>query len=210
MEKLGRSDIILSANYGWNFLSMAASFKRRTNRFESSPMENRDVSGPAARWLQRPLCRRYLTAVFSSAPTRLTGAARSQVVHWALGQLITGEIDVLGAWNNSAGQGANSAEVARSLHARGVEFVSFLLGNVPQEHPAACFPRAKPIVSFEQVLAVAAAQVPLRRRPGLLRELRALVEADSREEALAELARFRRTGLGESYPVVIQLWDKAL
>lgn len=75
-----------------------------------------------ARWLSRPLCRRYAAGFFSHAPVTVThgGAPEMRLIHWAIGSLQDGESEILGAW-------FEQAVMADDLKARGVEGFGYQL-----------------------------------------------------------------------------------
>lgn len=127
-------------------------------------------------WLRRPLCRRYAVVAFSAASRlQVTGAvAPSRTVWWALGTLINGDCEILGAWNSNA-EGAIPAEVFGGLYDRGVEYITYAAGDLAASQAAfsAAYPRAVLLPSIEQSLAAVLASVRSAHRTvmsGLLRE----------------------------------------
>jgi transposase-like protein len=164
-------------------------------------------------WLTRPLCRRYVVAVFSFSTTRLKAEPASlQPVCWAMGSLINGEVEVLGAWLMHDVGLAPTAAAFGELHARGAEFVRVGVGLPPAaEQPFKNVYRLGDRVdSVAQLLEAAVAIVPRRHRMEVSAQLRSVAEAETLERARSELAKFQGTTLGESYPAVVQLWSEAL
>ncbi len=81
-------------------------------------------------WLQRPLCRRYALAMFDLAAVRVREAKdfRDGSVPWALGWLIDGQCEPLGAWAEPETASEGALRVVGDLKARGVERLSYVAG----------------------------------------------------------------------------------
>ena len=79
----------------------------------------------------RPLCRRYFLCVFNVAVLRWTEGADAQdrIVHWALGWLIDGECESLGAWIEPAGGAHDLSWLIADLKIRGVERIWYATGT---------------------------------------------------------------------------------
>ncbi|MFG6432876.1 transposase [Pelomonas parva] len=165
-------------------------------------------------WLSRPLCRRYIAAVFSSTDQLrlIANADGPQVICWALGSLINGESEVLGAWLSKDGTFSPRSSVFGELKARGAEFIRLGVGNLAGEDASfkLAYCHGEIVDSVEQALEAVAARVPPRHRQEMLRCFRAAAEAETLELGRSELARFQGSGLGEKYPDVVQLWGDAL
>lgn len=89
----------------------------------------RDAASPAA-WLNRPLCRRYESAIFDIATVRLRtadGLVRRRV-RWAFGWLADGECEALGGWMDPADGVPDPRRLLAGLQARGLERVRYLAG----------------------------------------------------------------------------------
>ena len=174
----------------------------------------RDVNVSTDCWVHRPLCRRYAAAVFScTGKLDLTAnAGQPQAICWALGSLINGEGEVLGAWLNQDTTATAMPAVFGELQARGAEFIRFGVGDF--RGAEASFKRTyrhgEIVVSVEQAIESIAAQVPPRHRLDVSNQLRAAAEAESLEAALSELGRFQASSLGERYPEVVRHWGDAL
>jgi hypothetical protein len=92
----------------------------------------------------RPLCRRYFLCVFNVAVLRWTEGADAQdrIVHWALGWLIDGECESLGAWIEPASGAHDLSWLIADLKIRGVERIWYATGTSIepfQEQMAASF-----------------------------------------------------------------------
>ncbi len=87
-------------------------------------METVFAAEQRARWLSRPLCRRYRVGIFDVTLVALAGSdgARKQTIHWALGCLRSGEWELLGAW-------VRSETVFVDLQIRGIEGIQCLVGH---------------------------------------------------------------------------------
>ena len=85
------------------------------------PRGGRLLSG----WLDRPLCRRYESAVFDVATVRLrdAGGLARRRVRWAFGWLADGECEALGGWMDPAGGAPDPRRLLAGLQARGLERV---------------------------------------------------------------------------------------
>jgi transposase-like protein len=101
------------------------------------PRGGRLLSG----WLDRPLCRRYESAVFDVATVRLrdAGGLARRRVRWAFGWLADGECEALGGWMDPAGGAPDPRRLLAGLQARGLERVRYLAGpgtgQVPDPMP---------------------------------------------------------------------------
>ena len=78
-----------------------------------------------------PLCRRYFVVFISSLPVRLRleDCARTLRVHWGLGLLGDGRIELLGIWSDWASHTELWRGIAEELKLRGVERVQFVVAN---------------------------------------------------------------------------------
>jgi transposase-like protein len=92
-------------------------------------------------WLDRPLCRRYESAIFDVATVRLCvadGLARRRV-RWAFGWLADGECEALGGWMDPADGTPDPRQLLAGLQARGLERIRYLAGpgtgSVPDPMP---------------------------------------------------------------------------
>jgi transposase-like protein len=165
-------------------------------------------------WLERPLCRRYAAAVFSSIRPRLRGdgADSQDRICWALGTLIDGEAEILGVWLDVDQALAVSPPVLADVYPRGAEFIRFGLGNLAGAEAAfkQTYRHGEILGSIEQAFESAVATVPARDRAAVSAGLRASVDAVDLETAQSGLARFQASALGERYPAVVTLWSDAL
>jgi putative transposase len=165
-------------------------------------------------WLERPLCRRYGAAVFScTGPfTPSVIAGQPQAICWALGSLINGESEVLGAWLDQDATTAAMPSVFGELQARGAEFIRFGVGDLAGAEASfkRTYRHGEIVDSVEQALESVTARVPLRHRQDVSVHLRAAADAETVERGRSELAKFQGSSLGEKYPDVVQLWSDAL
>lgn len=164
-------------------------------------------------WLARPLCSRYVAAVFGFSTARLLdGSFLPQPVCWAIGCLINGEVEVLGAWLLHEGLPAPTATLFGNLHDRGAESVRIAVGlpTTAKQAFKKTYRLGDCVDSVEQSLESAAALVPARHRTEVAMQLRAAAESDSLETASLKLAGFQGSILGERYPAVMRLWGEAL
>lgn len=109
-----------------------------------------------ARWLTRPLCRRYVVSVFESATVQCRdgGAVRRLEVEWAFGWLSDGECEPLGVWIKSEPERDYEAALTADLKRRGVEWLWAVIG-CKHEHLVAAFMSRTPRTSVERILAQA-------------------------------------------------------
>lgn len=164
-------------------------------------------------WLDRPLCRRYVTAVFGTSSVQLQdGSDRHRSVCWALGSLIGGELEVLGTWQIQIATTVPTPSVFGELQVRGAEFIRFGVGDFGGAESAfkETYRNGELIDSVEQLLESVVARVPRRHRLEVSNGLRAAAEAESLEAGRSELAGFQASRLGERYPEVVQRWREAL
>lgn len=165
-------------------------------------------------WLQRPLCRRYAGAVFSTTtlPLKDSHADRKLSCCWALGTLRNGEQDVLGAWKNSNATGGMPPEAFGELHTRGAEFIEIAIGDCVSSRSECVEPFRRVVFmpSVEQALESLGALLPPRHREPMLGSLRQVAAADGLDAASQQLREFQGAALGERYPSIIKLWCEAL
>ncbi len=175
-------------------------------------MKNLDASVERGRWLGRPLCRRYAVVEFVNMSCRLGFAeqAPNRTIAWALGALINGDREILGAWKLNE-QGAIPAEVFGGLYDRGVEYITYVSGDLAASQLAftAAYPRAIQLPSVEQSLAAALASIRPVHRPAMSSLFRAAVA--NRTEPLSDA----KSGLSsadwrERYPRILEQWDEAV
>lgn len=163
-------------------------------------------------WLSRPLCRRYAVVAFSAASRlRVVGAvASSRTIWWALGTLINGDCEILGAWNSND-EGAIPAEVFGGLYDRGVEYITYASGDLTASRAAfsAAYPRAVLLPSIEQSLAAALASVRSAHRTVMSELLRAAA-VDPAEPVVAALPGISSADWRERYPRIMEQWDEAV
>jgi transposase-like protein len=176
-------------------------------------MQQKD-RGQTAHWLGRPLCRRYVTVVFSTSPTMYLADRGGEPagISWALGSLMNGELEVLGAWRTPPIAPAAHASVFGELHERGAEFIRCGAGALADARPEfkRIYKTGALVASVEQALEAVGALVPPRHRHVALTVLREAAEAGSLEAGRAAWARFQGGALGERYPDVVQGGDAAL
>ena len=81
-------------------------------------------------WLDRPLCRRYESAIFDVATVRLcvAGGLARRRVRWAFGWLADGECEALGGWMDPADGAPDPRQLLAGLQARGLERIRCLAG----------------------------------------------------------------------------------
>jgi putative transposase len=135
------------------------------------------------------------------------------MVQWALGSMVNGERELLGAWPLTSPGLAVPSAVLADLHERGADLVRFGIGAavpVAEVPLSTVFRGTEELPSIEQALAAVAAQVPPRHRAEVAGVLRAAAEADDLHAALAAMALFARSALGERYPRAVLQWREAL
>jgi len=99
-----------------------------------------------------------------------------------------------------------------NLYLRGAEFIRFGVGDFAGAEAAFCqtFRHSEVVPSVEQALASVAALVPPRHRGAVRDALRAAADAADGQGALALLAEFQGSALGERYPAAVARWGEAL
>ena len=90
-----------------------------------------NVEQDVSSWLTRPLCRRYRLAVLDAARVRWRGMSPEPegIVHWGIGWLPDGELDVLGAWMCWFSSELTQTRIVVDLQRRGVESVRHTVGR---------------------------------------------------------------------------------
>lgn len=163
-------------------------------------------------WLGRPLCKRYSVVVFNAASrSPVAGCAVSnRTIWWALGTLINGDREILGAWSSND-EGVIPAEVFGRLYDRGVEYVTYAVGDLPSLQPAfiEAYPRAVELPSIEQSLAAELASVRSADRPAMSRVLRAAMPNPSALETVASPG-ISSADWRERYPKILEQWSEAV
>lgn len=165
------------------------------------------------KWLVRPLCRRYVAVVLSTSLIPFRGSTgRPRAVRWALGSLIDGEVEVLGAWPTESESGPAPELMFGELQARGAEFIRFGVGHLVgvEDEFTRLFGHGDVVASIECELESVLASVPPRYRLEVSRHLRAAADAATQEAGLSQLAEFQGSRLGERYPEVVRHWSDAL
>jgi hypothetical protein len=84
------------------------------------------VGALSSDWLKRPLCRRYVLAVFHAAVVRCRDAegCHDRRVHWAFGWLADGDCEPLGAWMEPGTGSDGLRPMLADLQRRGVERIA--------------------------------------------------------------------------------------
>lgn len=162
-------------------------------------------------WLHRPLCRRYAVAVFSAASRlRFPEVSPNRKIGWALGTLINGDREILGAWSSND-EGVIPAEVFGRLYDRGVEYVTYAVGDLAPLQPAfvEVYPRAVELPSIEQSLAAELASVRSADRPAMAHLLRAAVAGPPAPETVASPG-ISSPDWRERYPKIFERWGDAV
>lgn len=162
-------------------------------------------------WLHRPLCRRYAVVVFSAASRlRVPEASPNRKIGWALGTLINGDREILGAWS-SDDEGLIPAEVFGRLYDRGVEYVTYAVGDLPSLQPAfiEAYPRAVELPSIEQLLANALSSVRSTDRPAMAHLLRSAVADPAAPETVAAPG-ISSADWRERYLKILEQWGEAV
>lgn len=175
-------------------------------------MNNLDAVVDSDRWLCRPLCKRYAVVVFSTA-SRLPGTvavAPNRKICWALGTLINGDCEILGAWSSND-EGVIPAEVFGRLYDRGVEYVTYAVGDLAALQPAfvEAYPRAVELPSIERILAASLASVRSVHRPAMAHLLRAAVADPDAPETVAAPG-ISSADWRERYPNILERWGEAV
>ncbi|MBV8035527.1 hypothetical protein [Roseateles sp.] len=121
---------------------------------------------PHTPWLSKPLCCRYVFAGFKTLrlPVRVGDVVTDATWRWALGLFRQDEYEVLGAWPPQS----THEQVARDLHARGVERIVAVHGRTDCR---SSFPGAviwPPAVAPEEAGSTAALHPFGRRRRAVL------------------------------------------
>ncbi|HEY1132497.1 MAG TPA: hypothetical protein VGF12_24030 [Roseateles sp.] len=164
------------------------------------------------RWLSLPRCRRYAVVAFSTlSKLPLRTQARHGTICWALGSLITGESELLGAWRLNA-EAALPTTVFGDLHLRGVEFIRCGLGNLADAEPAflSTFRNAALYPSLEQGFAAAIDAVKPRHRAAMSSMLRNAALPTDAVQGTASLHQDSGADLRQRYPAVLKEWDKVV
>lgn len=135
-----------------------------------------------------------------------------EMLQWALGHLVTGESEVLGAWPIDAAEAVAPPAVFGELHSRGAEFIRVGIGDFAgtEAEFLRTFRHAEVVESVERALASCVGAVPPRHRLAVSAGLRAAADAADLASGLVALGRFQSSGLGERYPEVLQQWREAL
>ncbi len=165
------------------------------------------------RWLSRALCRRYAAVVFSTIdePPLKGGVSQSRTICWALGCLVKGEREILGAWQLD-GMAAMPAVVFADLGIRGVEFLRCGLGDLggleTEFHGA--FRAGAIYPSPEQVIASTLREVRPVHRPAMLQLLRARIDDQIGRPVVDAAAGISSEVLGQQYPAILLRWGEAV
>jgi len=95
------------------------------------------ATSPSA-WRERPLCRRYVLAIFDVAAVRLREAKylRDRSVPWAIGWLADGPCEPLGAWIEPETGADGVPRMLADLQGRGVERIAYVAGIACLRDPA--------------------------------------------------------------------------
>jgi len=163
-------------------------------------------------WPSRSLCKRYAVVVFSATSRiPITGAvAPNQKIGWALGTLINGDRELLGAWYLN-GDGVIPAEVFGHLYDRGVESITYAAGELAASKVGllATYSRAVLLPSIEQSFAAALGTVSTSRRAAALALLRAATAdvAQPPPDAISGISRFDGC---ERYRGILEHWAEAV
>ncbi|KAK6024704.1 hypothetical protein OSTOST_09483 [Ostertagia ostertagi] len=136
----------------------------------------------------------------------------SRTICWALGTLLEGDSEMLGAWENSLENPALAPEVFGELHDRGVVSIRFCVGDVAGAEAkfVNTFRHAGLLPSVEASLARLAPQAAPRHRATLVTNLRATAEAGSLDAAGAELAKLQASEPGKKCAAIVRQWGEAL
>lgn len=167
---------------------------------------------PLEIWPGRPLCRRYAVVVFGTAQLkRATGALVPRTFWWALGTLINGDREILGVWNSNE-EGAIPSDVFGCLYDRGVEYITYSMGDLAASRPAflGAYPRAVLLPSVEQSLVAAVASVSRTDRFGMSGLLRAAAADPADGPAMVSSSGIASADLRERYPKLMRQWDEAV
>ena len=94
------------------------------------PAKDRSRS-PGSEWNHPPLCRDYLAVIVATLPVavRRSGVVRDHLVLWALGTLVDGQHELLGAWREPPADELIWQEVFADLACRGVERIRVIAVN---------------------------------------------------------------------------------
>lgn len=164
------------------------------------------------RWLGRALCRRYAVVVFSASQVKLgTAIDGNRTIWWALGTLINGDREILGAWNSNA-EGAIPSDVFGCLYDRGVEYITYSTGDPVASRPAflGAYPRAVLLPSVEQLLVAAVASVSRADRFSMSGLLRAAAADPADGPATVSSPGISSADLRERYPKLMRQWEEAV
>jgi len=155
-----------------------------------------------------PLCRRYHVVSFKSlsAPVIAGESAVDVRMHWALGGLVDGQVEVLGTWLESSSRRPVWEVAIEELADRGVERVRVVVTEEPAAARAAC-----PHTLF---LAPAAALMQDISSSGDVsrRQWQAVVRSEQQAEGMhVEIARrVQRKAPFRSAPDALRFVEKAL
>ncbi len=178
------------------------------NQVEEHVMQSSDARVKVAKWLRRPLCRRYAVIVFNtiSGIKVRTEAGSSRTICWALGSLVNGDSEILGVWVGEP-QSTTPSAVIDDLRNRGVESLRFGVGNLLGVEPplSLAFMKASACPSIEQARAAALAAVKPIHRPAMDHLFR-FPRGQEDEMATVDSPVISRTDLRERYPDVLSRW----
>lgn len=127
--------------------------------------------------------------------------------------MVSGDCEVLGGWPLTSPGVAIPSVVLADLHERGVDLVRFGIGAaapIAEVPLSTVFRGTEELSSVEQALVAVVVQVSPRHRAEVAGALRAAAEADDLHAALAAMALFARSALGERYPRVVLQWRETL
>ena len=162
-----------------------------------------------------PLCSTYLSTHIEAllVHERQPGSPQGLSVHWGLGALADGQLDILGVWLELGGVDMFWRGVFGDLKVRGVGTMRFVAGVDPAIIGSSLF------ASYPRTLAVTSIGCFVRRIEADLTEtdrvaadcmLRALRAAGTVQDVRAALADLAASPLGGKYPAAVTRWEAEL
>lgn len=162
-----------------------------------------------------PLCARYLGVMLARRDVGVRGddVSAAHSVHWAVGLLADGELEVVGAWLSPCDDARPVQQLFADLKDRGVEAIRFVLSPDPtmtRVDALAAYPRVKVLPSFEALLRESLLQVAPSHRRAVGSVLRSLVTAEALDSAMDALDSFAAGTLGCRHSALVERWHRAL
>jgi transposase-like protein len=162
-----------------------------------------------------PLCSTYLSVQIEAllVHVREPGSTQELSVHWGLGTLADGQLDILGVWLELGAGEMLWDTVFGDLQVRGVETMRFVSGIDPAVIGAglfASYPRTVALTSIGRFVRRIEADLIETDRVAADCVLSALRAAGTVQEARSVLADLAASPIGGKYPSAVARWEAAL